>query len=180
MPEISGYTQAQKDKIAKAQGRLDNAKANYSTWVTSYNDSVASIQPCYKDVIQDAGAASSWYNPQKQPCSNQGKDCKQSDVKVCKDVIEVLNGTTIPALRAAFNERNDAQANFTQVLNEVAAEAKNDPLNQAAHDAAVAAADEAENTEQRKWIFWTSVVVVGGFLIFAYFKWFRKVAPVAG
>ena len=170
------YTSLQQDKINKAQGRLDNAKATYGTNVTRYNDWVASIQDCYKDPFQDAVAASSWYNPTKNPCQAKGS----CDLSNCKNVIDKINDDIIPTLRAAYNELQAAQQNFDKVLAEVAAEAGNDPKNKADHDAAVAAADEAEKSEQKKWIFWTAVVVVGGFLIFAYFKWFRKVAPIAG
>lgn len=168
------YTSIQQDKIDKAQGRLNNAKSSYSVNVTRYNDWVASIQPCYKDTIQDATAASSWYNPTKPPCEAKGS----CDISNCKNTVDKLNGDIIPTLRAAYNEQVAAQSNFDKVLSEVAQESKNDPANQAAHDAAVASASEAEKASQKKWIFWTVFVVVVGFLIFAYFRWFRKVVKV--
>lgn len=174
------YTAAQQAKIDQAQGRLNNAKAAYQGNVTSYSNWVISIQGCYKDTIPDASAASTWFNAlNTAPCTTKGKDCKQSDVANCKAVIEkTLNASTIPNLKATYNEQVAAQANFDKVLSEVAQESASDPQNQAIHDAAVASANEAENTKQTSYWFWGAVVVVAGFLIFAYFKWFRKVVKV--
>lgn len=167
------YTALQQAKIDAAQTRLNTAKSTYSTWVSSYNDWVASIQTCYKDQIQDAAQAATWYNLTKGPCTNQGQNCTQASVQNCKNVVDKLNNETIPSLRAAYTELNAAQSNFDKVLNEIATEVQNDP--------SVIADIQNTNTqiEADAKVRTTRIIIIGIVIIiiigaFVWYKYIRK------
>lgn len=160
------YTAAQQAKITAAQTQLDKAKTAYQGWVSTYDSSVAEIQPCYKNPIESAVAAASWFNPTKPPCMSAGS-CKVND---CKAVIDALNGSIIPGLRSAYGEFNAAQANFDKVLAEVASESQNDPDVIQANNVAVTAAEAAELVKKYKYIFYSILLLLIGGGIYAFFR----------
>lgn len=163
------YTAAQQAKIDAAQKRLDNAKSSYSTNVTRYNDWVASIQGCYKDQIQNAGNASTWYNPTIGPCTAAGS-CSLSN---CKNGVNKLNDDVIPALRAAYTELNSAQSNFDKVLNEITTEVQNDPAITIGVQTA-GAQIEADAKVRRTRIIIIGIVVIVIIGAFIWYKYIRK------
>lgn len=162
------FTAAQQAKIDAAQKRLDKAKLDYQSWVTTYSNQIAKIQPCYNNVLEGAAAASTWFNPTTGPCKAAGA-CKVSE---CKDDVDIVNNTIIPQLRPAYNEQIAAQQNFDKVLAEVNAEVNADPNTKIEIAEALAAAQAL----RQKWIFGTVAVLIIGTGIFIWWKWGRKKA----
>lgn len=166
-------TTAQQNRIDAAQTRLTDAKNGLTSNVNRYNDWTASIQGCYTDHFADATAAATWYNPTQGPCTGKGK----CDLSNCKNVVDKLNNDIIPALRNAYNELNGpngAQANFNQVIADIAKENNVDPAIQLAQHKADADAAAKAASVKLKWIFAIVVVILAVAAYFIYKKFLKS------
>lgn len=164
------FTAAQQAKIDAAVKRNDIAKENWKNAVDWWNTHFVNLA-CYKDTKYDALAAATWFTPNDSSCTGfgGGMNCTNSQKQTCKSEIALVI-SKIGNIRADYTEYIAAQANYDKVFGEVSAEVKADPT----LIAQLAGISAGALANKQKWIFAGIVIVVVGFLIFAYFKWFRK------
>lgn len=162
------YTAEQEARISAANSRNDLAKQEWAKAVAFWNQHFVNLK-CYFDTKYPAEAGATWFTPNDSSC-NQGREgCKNSDKDFCKVEIALIR-SNIGSIRNAYIEKNAAQTNYDRVVAEIDAEIASDPeiiLEKEKINA------EASQTGKR-YIFYGIVVVVIAFLVFAYFKWFRK------
>lgn len=170
-----GYTSQQQARLDAAQQRLDNSKAAYRTAVNNFDAASANVIPCYtQETFYGVSFAERGdWKPKRDKCTRAGA-CTTADKNQCQNFVDQLNSTYIPALQAAYRERNDAQANYDRVLAEVQAEVQGDP--DFIHTQTQIQAEEAAEglANKQKWIFAGIVVLVIGGLVFAWFRWGKK------
>lgn len=169
------YTKSQQTRLDAAQQRLDTAKDSYAEAVRQFNNNAANVIPCYTEetFYGVASAETGAWNPNRTKCTREGA-CNNASKNQCQNFVDQLNSTFIPALRNWYLERNDAQTNYDKVFDEIAAEIKADP--DFIHTQTGIQAEAAASAQYKKYmyIFLAIGVIVIAFLIFAWWKWFRK------
>lgn len=169
------YTKNQQDRLDAALNRSNNAKDAYGIAVNNFNLAAALVIPCYtQETFYGVSFAERGdWNPKRDKCTRAGT-CNTSDKNQCQNFVDQLNSRFIPLLKSAYKERNDAQANYDKVFAEIAAEIQADPTFQLTQTQIEADAAASASYKKQMWIFLAIAVIVIGFLILAWFKWFRK------
>jgi len=167
------YTAEQQARLTAAQAKINATKPIYEGFVARYNSYVGAIT-CYGGTFPTVEAAATWANPDRSSCTRAGS-CTGNDKNSCQANVDDMNQNIIPGLRGAYNNYQQALANYNIVLAAVAKESGSDPANvsAAAAEAAKAAAAEAAKAKKLKYIliFVAVIVIVAGFI---YFKFIRK------
>lgn len=162
------YTQEQQARINAANSRNDLAKQEWAKAVAFWNQHFVNIK-CYTDVKYPAEAGATWFTPTDSKCSQGGNGCTTDDKRFCKAEIALIR-SNIGSIRNAYTELNAAQVNYDRVVAEIDEEIASDPTIIIEKEKINAAASQTG----KRYIFYGIVVVVIAFLVFAYFKWFRK------
>lgn len=170
-----GYTAQQQTRLDTAQRRLDDAKSIYQSAVNNFNSWAGNAIPCYTQETWYgvAFAERGDWKPKRDKCTRAGA-CNTDAKNKCQNAVDQINGTYIPQLQSAYKERNDAQSNYQQVLEEIKSEVQGDP--DLIKDLAQINAEEQADAlvRKQKWIFAGVAVLVIGGLILAWWKWGRK------
>lgn len=171
------YTTAQQARLDAAQAKVNQTKPIYDSNAERYNSWTSTIH-CYGGTFPSLEEARTGTYADVNTCTSSGKSCKQSDQRECKNLVGQLNSDVIPGLIAAYSNYHNAITEQLAVIAAVGSEASADPATIAGTAAAAATAaaqpSATATITKQKYIFWAIVIVVVGFLVFAYFKWFKK------
>lgn len=172
------YSSAQDAKLKDAKAKLDSATSAkdsaYADMSSHYDSYMVNCKYKWstpaKGELWDAEGCDSGVNASQ----HVGCGSKQS----CQSRVSEINGK-VGAYNTALSAYNSAKANYDTVLAEVTVELENDPDAQSQIASATATAQGQAKVTTIKWIIFGTllVLIVGGYV---YFKWIRKVAPVAG
>lgn len=162
------YTAEQQSRIDAAVARNNAAKNNWK-WATEFWNFHFINLKCYFGQKYAVEAGATWFTPNDSSCNKGKEGCRDADKQFCKNEIDLIR-SNIGNIRNAYIEFNEAQKNYDEVIRQITGEIQGDPE--------IILEKEKINAEEaasgKRYIFYAIVVVVVAFLVFAYFKWFRK------